>query len=340
MSDSTSFPQNVMRYSALRHLQKKVTEKCSQLPSEFSSLEAWESFRVQLIQGLKEKLPLWDTGTPRESVRTAELDLGQDLVLEAVDVHFEDEFYIPVHVYRKKDQAGRRPAVLVCPGYGFSKIAQDTADMCIALAKAGFVALAMEYDGTGERAERPDFETAINNVTAAAAMLGITNVGLRVMNNLAAVKYLKTRDEVDPARLGITGLCQGAVATWFTTAVCEELAAAAPLCGATTYEAIILEYCNRQGGWSGISPYVYGLFNLADVQHVVAAIAPRPLLVQNNIIDIHWPYSGFEKVSRFTQNIYGLYGKSDRCTFRIENGPHAFAEPFVTGITEWFVKVL
>ena len=154
------------------------------------------------------------------------------------------------------------------------------------------------------------------------------------------VRYLLTRDDVDAERVGITGLCQGSIVTWYTAAVCETLAAVAPLCGVTTHEAIILEYCNRQGGWSGISPYVWDLAAVADIQHVVACTAPRPLFVQNNLIDIHWPLSGFEQVKAMAEHVYGLHDAADRCRFHLEHGPHAFAEPMKSNIVSWFQDVL
>jgi dienelactone hydrolase len=335
-----SFPQVAGRYSALRYLQAKLASRCAELPAEFGSLGEWQAFRTRLVAGLRERLPVWELGRALPSPTTARVDLGHELLLEAVDVPFEAEFFVPVHVYRASEAAGRLPAVLVCPGYGQRKNAQDIIDVCMALARAGMVALAMEYDGTGERADRPDFETDINNVSAVGQLLGLTNVGLRVMTNLAALRYLKTRDDVDATRLGITGLCQGAIVTWFTAAVCDDFAAVAPLCGATTYEAVALEYCNRQGGWSGISPYVFDLLSLGDVQHVLAAAAPRPLLVQNNLIDIHWPLSGFEKVKRLAEQVYRLYGAEANCTFRLEHGPHAYAGPFLANVVDWFATAL
>jgi len=180
----------------------------------------------------------------------------------------------------------------------------------------------------------------VNNITALGHLLGINNVGLRVMNNLAALDYLKGRKDVDSARIGITGLCQGAIVTWFAAAVCVDFAAAAPVCGVTTYEAIALEYCGRQGGWTGISPYVFGLLDVADVQHVVSAIAPRPLLVQNNLIDIHWPLSGFHTAKRLTEKVYGLYKASEKCTFRIEDAPHSYAGPLLEKTIQWFCRTL
>jgi len=331
-----SFPQSVGRYSVLKYLQKRVAERCAALPDRFGSLEDWHAYRGRLVDALREKLPVWELGDSHPARPTACADLGDELTMEAIDVPFEDGFFVPVHVYGPRSREGRLPTVIVCPGYQQRKNDSDVVDMGIALARAGMLAALVEYDGTGERADRPDPTTDINNVCAAGQLIGITNVGLRVMTNLATLRYLQDREDVDSGRIGITGLCQGSIITWYTAAVCEDLAAVAPLCGVTTHEAIVLEYCNRQGGWSGISPYVFDLLAVGDVQHVVSAIAPRPLFVQNNMIDIHWPLGGFQKVKDLVQHVYALHGAEDRCRFRLEHGPHAFAEPFRSNIVGWF----
>lgn len=337
---SPSFPQNVIRYSALKHLQEKVSERCATLPRSFDSLEAWEQFRQKLVGGLRNILPVWELADGLPSQTTTQLDLADDLTLEAIDVHFEGGFFIPVHLYRRREPGGRRATVLVCPGYGSPKGKPDVAELCMALARAGMVAAVLDYDGTGERAERPDHNTAINNVCAAAALLGMNDVGLRVMNNLAVLKYLKERPDVDSAHIGITGHCQGAIITWFTAAVCAEFAAVAPVHGVTSYEAIILEYCNRQGGWSGISPYVFGMLEYGDIPHVVACTAPRPLWVRNNIVDPHWPYSGLARAKELTEGIYDLYGARDKCLFHAGNEPHAYTALVIQALAPWFARVL
>jgi len=332
--------RRITRWSALTYLQKKVAERCARLPYQFESIEAWTAFRGGLVPFLREKLPVWETSDALPDQRTAEFDLGEDLVLETVDVHFDDGFFIPIHLYRPKAADSALPAALVCHGYGGAKNSGDTADMCIALARNGIMAAAPDYDAAGERKDRPDLHTDTNNVCALACLLGVNDVALRVMNNLAVLRCLKERDDVDAKRIGITGLCQGAIVTWFTAAVCEEFAVIAPLCGATSYEAVALEYCNRQGGWSGISPYVFDLLAGGDVPHVLAACAPRPLLVQNNIIDVHWPYSGFQQTKALCERVYELHGAADRCRFKLEHGPHAYAPPFIANIVGWFERFL
>lgn len=329
------------KYSALSYLQELVAEQCAKLPQDFCSLESWLEYKSHTLRNLQSLISFWNSGSVSglsHIVSTA--SLGDDLLLESVDVHFDRGYYIPVHIYTNRSQTCDRPAILVCPGYAQPKNSPDIIEICTKLAEHGFIAAAMEYDGTGERSERPDVQTSINNIAASGYLIGISNVGLRVASNLAVLKYLKGRKDVDSNRIGITGLCQGAIVTWFTAAICDEFSVVAPLCGATTYEAIVLEYMNRQGGWSGISPYVYNMLEFADFQHLAACVAPRPLLVQNNIIDIHWPLSGFQKVKAMAENVYSLYGKSELCEFRVENAPHAYSEPYNTNIVHWFATVL
>lgn len=333
-------PASVNRYSATAYLQERIALKCAALPRSWASLEDWRRYRESLVIALRRLLPVWDVGEPGADRVVARLDLGGEIALEAVDVALERGFAAPVHIYRRRLSRDRAPAVIVCPGYAQPKNEAELATFCMRLAERGFVAVAVEYDGTGERADRPDPATDIANVSALAELAGLTDVGLRVMTNLAVLRHLEGRADVDPERIGITGLCQGAIVTWYTAAVCDRLAAVAPLCGATTYEAIALEYVNRQGGWSGASPYVHGLLEVADVQHLLACSAPRPLYVQNNIVDMHWPLSGFETVRRLVSHVYELHGAGPKAVFRIEHGPHAFAEPFRSLLVDWFGRVL
>ena len=195
---TASFPQNVLHHSALRYLQELLTERCAALPVTFATLDAWQAYREGLVAFLRERLPIWTLEPTVPARRTGCFDLHDDLILEAIDVPFDRAYTIPVHLYRPRTPAEQRAVVLVCPGYGQEKNAATIADLCMALARAGILAVAIDYDATGERGDRPDFETGINNVTAVGQLLGITNVGLRVMNNLAALAYVRTREDVDP----------------------------------------------------------------------------------------------------------------------------------------------
>jgi len=336
----SDFSQSFNKYSALKYLQKLVSIYCSRLLQHFDSISEWIKYRDSLLEYLNGRLPVPEQANEYPSFVSGVIDLGRELVLEAIDVHFDRGFYIPVHIYRPGKMSAPSPAVIVCHGYGQAKNSQDIVDLCIALASSGITTVAVEYDASGERADRPDVHTDTNNVCAVGQLLGITNIQLRVLNNFAVLNYLKKREDIDVNRIGITGLCQGAIVTWYTAALCKELAAIALICGVTTYESIALEYCNRQGGWTGISPYEFDLLKHADVQHLIASFAPRPLLAQNNIIDVHWPLSGFIKVKNFVENIYKLNNAEGKACFSLEHGPHAYADPFLSNVVTWFLNNL
>ena len=330
----------VMNYSSIKYLQRLVAQKCASLPSKFVTLEQWERFKADLVPSLKRILPVAEPARIQPDAVTARLNLGDDAVLEEIDVCVDDDYFVQIHLYLPAGRSGALPCVLVCPGYMQEKRAQDIADMCIALTRQGIAAAAVEYTGTGSCGERPDSPTDIDNAAALSIILGKNDVGLRVAHNLAVLRYIQNRTDFDPDRIGITGLCQGSIVLWYTAAVCEDFKAIAPLCGTTTLEAEALEYTSRQGGWSGASPFVFDLLSYCDVQHLYGCFAPRPLLVQNNIIDRHWPYSGLQKVKTMAENIYALYGASENVTFRLEHESHAYCGQFIDNIAQWFADTL
>ena len=92
---------------------------------------------------------------------------------------------------------GRRPAVIILhERYG---IDQHTKDLTVRLAQAGFVGLAPDlfHRYTGDR----------KAVLSGAQRVDLTDDGaLEDLNG--AVEYLKKLKEVDPARIGIIGVCQ------------------------------------------------------------------------------------------------------------------------------------
>ena len=65
--------------------------------------------------------------------------------------------------------------------------------------------------------------------------LGYTPAGVEVWNAIRALDYLESRPEIDSTRLGLTGISGGGAITWYTAAVDERVAAAAPVCSTFTF---------------------------------------------------------------------------------------------------------
>src|ERR1700731_2066980 len=95
------------------------------------------------------------------------------------------------------DGAGRKPAIVVIHEYwGLNEFVKGKADN---FAKQGYVALGVDLY-RGKVASDPD--------TAHQLMRGLPED--RALRDLkAAVAYLRTRPDVDPARIGAIGWCMG-----------------------------------------------------------------------------------------------------------------------------------
>jgi carboxymethylenebutenolidase len=116
---------------------------------------------------------------------------------------------------------GRRPAVIILhERYG---IDQHTKDLTVKLAQAGFVGLAPDlfHRHTGDR----------KAVLSGAQRVDLTDDGALADLN-GAVEYLKKLKEVDPARIGIIGVCQTGRQPLLLAAKRNDIAAAVVLYGA------------------------------------------------------------------------------------------------------------
>lgn len=174
---------------------------------------------------------------------------------------------------------------------------------------------------------------------ALASAAGTQSMGVQVFDNLRALDYLLTRPEVDPGRIGISGLCQGSEQTWLTAALEERFRVASPVCGTTTFE-----WWARMPHFLGInlsdpSPYVENILGWSDWHELGDCIAPRPVLIVSNSGDNWWPKPGFDKVVASMRSVYGLYAKPDCFDVVFDLRSHSMV-PYTKEICAWFEKHL
>ncbi|MBI3858315.1 MAG: acetylxylan esterase [Planctomycetes bacterium] len=127
--------------------------------------------------------------------------------------------------------------------------------------------------------------------------------GVEVWNAIRAVDWLETRPEVDRTRIGLTGISGGGATTWFTAAVEDRIAVAAPVCSTYTFGS-------QAAHWvaAGQCDCIY--FNntfLVDFPVVGALIAPRPLLICSGQRDGDFPPDGYHEVYRRSKIVFDLY---------------------------------
>jgi dipeptidyl aminopeptidase/acylaminoacyl peptidase len=136
--------------------------------------------------------------------------------------------------------------------------------------------------------------------------VGRTLWGMIVRDDLMALDCLASRPEVDPERLGVTGISMGATRTWWLMALDERLRAGVAVCCLTRYQDLIAQQGLR---YHGVYYFVPGMLNHFDTEAVVSLIAPRPMLFLSGETDAGSPPAGIRQIEAIAQRAYALYGK-------------------------------
>ena len=203
---------------------------------------------------------------------------------------------------KERGDGGKRRAVLCLHGHGNGKgdvvgdpgegtdaeraaraawIAQHNYDYARRFAQMGFVVLAPEARGFGERAEGSEQGCHVPGVIS--LLLGLPITGQRLRDDISALDYLCSLPNVDAERVGCVGLSEGGKRTLYLVAMDDRVKAAVISGYYSTLKGAIREW-DKLSGWD-ICNYVPGLLRYADYTDLAALIAPRPLLVENGTDD-------------------------------------------------------
>jgi dienelactone hydrolase len=251
------------------------------------------------------------------------------------------------YVFRPEASNGHRlPAILACHGHGpFGKepvmgnrsnpelareIETQNYDYGLRMAQAGFVTIAIDWRGFGERDDRrkPNNHGLIveppgpgrdlcNQHYLRASILGMTVLGMDVNDAQCALDYLCQQPFVDADRIGVMGLSFGGVmATWMPL-VDDRVKAADVICYSDRFADFGMRDVNFCG--SQITP---GLYALCDVPDLHGLIAPKPLLVEIGSYDACFKVESAMSCYREVEKIYAAAGVSDCLELDLFEGGH------------------
>ena len=134
-----------------------------------------------------------------DDMETLELTTEWDKVFPQSDrvehgkITFRNRFGVTLaaDLYIPKNVSGRLPAIAMSGPYGAVK-EQVSGLYALTLAERGFLTIAFDPSFTGESGGQPR---------------GVSSPDINTEDFCAAVDYLSTRDDVDPERIGILGVC-------------------------------------------------------------------------------------------------------------------------------------
>ena len=254
------------------------------------------------------------------------------------------DFHVTGNLYRP-DGDGPFPAVLFLCGHAKTGKASSVYQRaCIELALNGFVVLAIDPIGQGERVQSYDPETGetarmnIREHTYLGQQCQVAGANLAryfVWDMIRALDYLEERPDVDEDRLGATGNSGGGMQTGFLMLADERLDAAVPCCFVTSRE----EYMKTGQAQDGEQILHGAIERGLNYDDFVSAFAPKPALIgsaQSDFLCIEGSRKSLERA----RDIYALYDRPENVDLAVADDTHGLSPPLREAMINWFRRHL
>ena len=291
----------------------------------------------EMIHGYPERNPLL-----AEVVNVLHRD-GYDI--ENVLFQSRPNFFVSGNLYIPNGRGPFPAIVSPCGHYPLARMQPDYQSVYLNLVRAGFVVLAYDPIGQGERryywdpltgqtadALGPIYEHSMPGQLL--LLLGENLSGYRIWDGMRAIDYLLTRPEVDKEKIGCAGHSGGGTLTLFLSALDQRIRCVVANEGGTTHRwPVRIE----PGGVFGPSDVEQNLFPAAihgiDLCDLHVAIAPRPLLA---LVEEFTPE--FNRAASHIRARYGLIGVPEKFATEEATDPHAYTLKLRQATTAWFCR--
>jgi len=181
-------------------------------------------------------------------------------------------------LYEPDHLTGRAPAILDVNGHGpGGKAVEHKQKRCINQVRRGIISLSLEWFGYGELSAEGNSHQLITLLD----LTGVNGLGLFYLEMRRGLDYLNADPEVDPSRIGMTGLSGGGWQTILLSALDKRVGPAVPVAGFSSLTTAI-----EHPEYSGDAEQNASDFRLAaDYSWLAAIRAPRPTLLIYNDMD-------------------------------------------------------
>jgi hypothetical protein len=151
---------------------------------------------------------------------------------------------------------------------------------------------------------------------------GYTPAGIECWNGVRGIDYLVSRPDVDPERIGVTGISGGGAATFWIAGADDRVKVAVPVSGMADLVSYIP---NRLINGHCDCMFLYNTYQWPWTR-IAALIAPRPVLFVNSDKDPIFPMDANERVINRLERLYSLFGKGDLVDSVVSIGGHDYRQ--------------
>ncbi|RDX79523.1 yitV [Mucuna pruriens] len=284
---------------------------------------------------------------PKADIENLEVMLEEENLYLNIEEGEQGRLPVLILKLKESDKQRKRPVVvfLHC-SYEYKEVLRP---LLKAYASRGYIAISVDSRYHGERATN---STTYRNV----------------WDLIKLADYLTQREDIDPSRIGITGVSLGGMHAWFAAVADTRYAVVVPVIGVQGFRWAIdnYEWQGRVGSikpvfkvarddlgkgaidkevvekvsqvWDQIAP---GLASQFDSPYSIPTIAPRPLLILNGAEDPLTPLGGLEIPRAKASQAYGEFHCLDNFKFIAEPGiGHQLTRFHMKESSDWFDRTL
>jgi hypothetical protein len=235
-------------------------------------------------------------------------------VCEKLVLDLNDVEPVPAYFIRPRSEAPPWPMTLYNHAHGGDYVlgkdelirgrnAIQSPPYAEALARKGIASLCIDTWNFGERRGRTESELFKEMLWKGQVLWG-----MMVYDNIRALDYAVSREDVQEARIGTLGLSMGSTMAWWTAALDVRIKVCVDLCCLTDFHALIE---SRGLDGHGIYYYVPSLLKHFSTADIAALIAPRPHLSVAGIFDKLTPPTGLDRIDKALKQVYSEWDASD-----------------------------
>lgn len=267
--------------------------------------------------------------TPVNATVVGTLDKG-DYLIDKVLIESLPGYFLSANYYYPKNLKNKAPGILFLCGHSVNGKAADMyVAFCVEAVLNGFCLLTFDPLGQGERkiydASDSEMFAQFNPddvhflVGQQTQLIGDNVTRYMMWDNVRALDYLCSRDEIDTERLAVTGNSGGGHMSAFMGAYDDRLKVIAPCCYITELRSMAYNVGVQESEQSMPDFMLKGL-NIADL---IIMAAPKPYFIGSSLFDF-FPIDGVRDAVMDAQKIYKLLDMYDNIEVYTAPKPHGF----------------
>lgn len=322
-----------------------MLEKRSKMVSNLRTAEDWNNRKEEIWNTLYELVGPFPEKTPLNPRITGVLEKGEYRV-EKIVLQSQPGFYVTGVLFLPSSMSGKTPAILNPIGHSAMAFRRPLYQQLILnLVHKGFIVFAYDPIGQGERLQYFNPETGESDVggsTAEHSYVGMQNFLIgsnlaryKIWDGMRCIDYLLSRPEVDPERIGVTGLSGGGTLSSYIGAFDRRVLAAAPTCYITGFTRLLPSI----GPQDAEQNFPSGIAHSIDHADLLEVRAPKPTLLVATTRDF-FSIQGARETAAEVERAFEAFGKPDNFAIAEDDFGHGYTVKNREAIYRFFRKAL